>query len=154
MPCCWASAWSNRARESTERDKAAGDGARATNPGTAAAAGSGSLLREDRGGSSPIRRRRLLLVVFVGANFVAATFLAWLPSYIFERFNLGLSSFVADLDVLAARQSAGRGCWAAWRPTGRRGGRRGGRIRVQSAGPDPGRAVRVPDRMVDVGARS
>ena len=38
------------------------------------------------------RAAALLLVTFVGANFVAAAFLTWLPTYIFERFDLGLSS--------------------------------------------------------------
>lgn len=33
----------------------------------------------------------LLLAVFVGANFVAATFLTWLPLYIFEKFHVKLA---------------------------------------------------------------
>jgi MFS family permease len=33
----------------------------------------------------------LLLAVFVGANFVATAFMTWLPSYIAERFALGLA---------------------------------------------------------------
>jgi MFS family permease len=33
----------------------------------------------------------LLLGVFVGANFVAATFLSWLPMFIYRNFKLGLS---------------------------------------------------------------
>ena len=95
----------------------------------------------------------LLLAVFVGANFVAATFLAWLPLYIFEKFELEPGQFVADLDGLAARQPA----WAPWRrrgrPTGPRDGSAGGRIRVQSLGLILARAVRLPDRLVDVGSR-
>ncbi len=34
---------------------------------------------------------RLLLLVFVGANFVAMTFLTWMPSFLFEKFQLRLS---------------------------------------------------------------
>ncbi len=34
----------------------------------------------------------ILLLVFVGANFVATTFLAWLPTYVFRNFDLGLTS--------------------------------------------------------------
>jgi MFS family permease len=75
----------------------------------------------------------LLLVVFVGANFVAATFLAWLPSYIFDRFNLGLSSssLTSTFWPLASLPGAVFGGVAAdW--ASRRA--RGGRIRVQSMG--------------------
>jgi MFS family permease len=75
----------------------------------------------------------LLLLVFVGANFVAATFLAWLPSYIFERFDLGLtsSSFTSTFWPLASLPGAVFGGIAAdW--SSRRSS--GGRILVQSAG--------------------
>jgi len=75
----------------------------------------------------------LLLLVFVGANFVAAAFLAWLPSYIFERFELGLSSssLTSTFWPLASLPGAVCGGIAAdW--TSRRW--RGGRIMVQSAG--------------------
>ena len=37
------------------------------------------------------RAAMLLLCVFIGANFVAATFLAWLPTFIYEAFGLSLS---------------------------------------------------------------
>ena len=68
----------------------------------------------------------LLLTVFVGANFVAATFLAWLPLYIFEKFKLGLadSSMISTAWPLASL--FGRARAVAWRPTGRPGGRRAG----------------------------
>ena len=36
----------------------------------------------------------MLLVVFVGANFVAAAFLTWLPTFIYEQFGLSLSALV------------------------------------------------------------
>jgi MFS family permease len=75
----------------------------------------------------------LLLLVFVGANFVAATFLAWLPSYIFERFDLGLSSssLTSTFWPLASLPGALLGGVAADWSSSRW---RGGRIRVQSLG--------------------
>jgi len=75
----------------------------------------------------------LLLGVFVGANFVAATFLTWLPTFIFEDFKLGLggSSFTSTFWPLASLPGAVLGGvaadWAARRWNG-------GRIRVQSLG--------------------
>ncbi len=75
----------------------------------------------------------LLLCVFVGANFVGATFLAWLPLYIFERFDLGVysSSLTSTFWPLASLPGAVCGGAAAdWAQTRRRGGR----IRVQSLG--------------------
>ncbi len=75
----------------------------------------------------------LLLGVFVGANFVAATFLAWLPSFIFERFDLELSSsaLASTFWPLASLPGAVFGGVAAdWAGTRSRGGR----IRVQSLG--------------------
>jgi MFS family permease len=75
----------------------------------------------------------LLLVVFCGANFVAATFLTWLPSYIFERFELGIwiSSLTSTFWPLASLPGALLGGVAADSLSRRH---RGGRIRVQSAG--------------------
>jgi MFS family permease len=75
----------------------------------------------------------LLLAVFVGANFVAATFLAWLPSYIFERFDLGVSdsSITSTFWPLASLPGAVCGGIAADRAARRW---KGGRIRVQSLG--------------------
>jgi len=32
-----------------------------------------------------------LIVVFIGANFVAAVFLTWLPTYLFQRFHMSLT---------------------------------------------------------------
>ncbi len=75
----------------------------------------------------------VLLLVFIGANFVAATFLAWLPAYIFRHFQLGLkvsalASVVWPLASLPGAISGGvLADWAARRS-------RGGRIRVQSVG--------------------
>jgi len=75
----------------------------------------------------------LLLAVFVGANFVAATFLTWLPMYIFEGFDLGLSSSSLTSTFWPLASLPGALCggvaadWAARRA-------RGGRIRTQSLG--------------------
>jgi MFS family permease len=75
----------------------------------------------------------LLFTVFVGANFVAATFLTWLPTFIFETFDLGLdnAAFTSTFWPLASLPGALLGGIAA-----DRGARRtkGGRIRVQSLG--------------------
>jgi MFS family permease len=96
------------------------------------AAGSGSLIEKvTRILTNPAAA--LLLLVFVGANFVAATFLTWLPSYIFERFELGIakSSFTSTFWPLASLPGAVLGGVAADRASRRS---RGGRIRVQSFG--------------------
>jgi MFS family permease len=75
----------------------------------------------------------LLLAVFVGANFVAATFLAWLPLFIHDRFHTGLAdsstiSTVWSLSSLVGALYGGIAAdWAARRlPSGR--------ILVQSLG--------------------
>ena len=67
----------------------------------------------------------LLLCVFVGANFVAATFLAWLPSLVERAFGLGLtqSAFTSAVWPLASVPRGGTrgmagptpGCAASWR---------------------------------------
>jgi MFS family permease len=75
----------------------------------------------------------LLLCVFVGANFVASTFLTWIPTFIFERFDLGVdySAFTSTVWPLASLPGAIWGGIAADRAARRR---RGGRIRVQVLG--------------------
>ncbi len=75
----------------------------------------------------------LLLAVFVGANFVAATFLAWLPLYLFEKFDLELanSSLISTAWPLASLVGAlGGGVAADWAARHSSGGR----ILVQSVG--------------------
>jgi MFS family permease len=75
----------------------------------------------------------LLLGVFVGANFVAATFLTWLPMFISRHFKLGLSdsgltSMLWPLASLPGALMAGvMADWAVRRW-------RGGRIGVQGVG--------------------
>ncbi len=75
----------------------------------------------------------LLFAVFVGANFVAATFLTWLPTFIFEAFDVGLdnASFTSTFWPLASLPGALLGGFAADRAARRTSG---GRIRVQSLG--------------------
>ncbi|MGP0068467.1 MAG: MFS transporter [Isosphaeraceae bacterium] len=75
----------------------------------------------------------LLLSVFIGANFVAATFLAWLPLFIFEKFKLELagSSMISTAWPIASLFGAlGGGVAADW--AARRSA--GGRILIQSLG--------------------
>jgi MFS family permease len=75
----------------------------------------------------------LLLVTFFGANFVAGVFLTWLTTYIFERFDLGLSSSAATSTYWPLASLPGvllGGLAADWRSRYSRGGR----IRVQSLG--------------------
>ncbi len=57
----------------------------------------------------------LLFAVFVGANFVAATFLTWLPTFIFEAFDVGLhnASFTSTFWPLASLPGALLGGFAA-----------------------------------------
>jgi MFS family permease len=75
----------------------------------------------------------LLLAVFVGANFVAATFLAWLPLYIFEKFRMGLADSSTISTTWSLASLCGALCggiaadWAARRSAG-------GRIVIQSLG--------------------
>ena len=75
----------------------------------------------------------LLLAVFVGANFVAATFLTWLPLFIYRKFDMSVSGSSTTSTVWSLASLAGALCggvladWAARR-------RRGGRVRVQSLG--------------------
>ena len=88
----------------------------------------------------------LLLAVFVGANFVAATFLTWLPLYIFEKFELDLadSSLISTVWPLASLAGAlGGGVAADW--AARRS--RGRADPDPEPRPDPGRSVRLPDRI-------
>jgi MFS family permease len=75
----------------------------------------------------------LLLLVFLGANFVAATFLAWLPAYVSRSFKLGLSdsSLTSMFWPLASLPGAVCGGILADRAAL---ASRAGRIRVQSLG--------------------
>jgi MFS family permease len=77
---------------------------------------------------------RILMVVFVGANFVAAIFLTWMPSFLTRKFNMSLS--MAGLNATAWLQVASvlgvlSGGWLADRLIRRR---RGGRMMTQSVG--------------------
>ena len=89
----------------------------------------------------------LLLCVFVGANFVAATFLTWLTQFIYEKFSMSLSvsstlSTAWSLSSLAG--SALRRC--ACRLAG--ADEQGGPDQGPEPGPGSGSAFRVPGRVV------
>jgi MFS family permease len=75
----------------------------------------------------------LLLCVFIGANFVAATFLAWLPSLVQRQFKLDLttSGLTSTVWPMASVPGAILGGWLADRWALRAGG---GRIRSQALG--------------------
>lgn len=75
----------------------------------------------------------MLLVVFIGANFVAAAFLTWLPSLVGRGFDLGLAGSAVTSTVwpLSSVPGAILGGWLADRAARRF---RGGRILVQAVG--------------------
>lgn len=75
----------------------------------------------------------MLLLVFVGANFVAAALLVWLPSMVGRALDLGLSgsAFTSTLWALASVPGAAIGGWLADRAARRSAG---GRIRTQALG--------------------
>ena len=74
------------------------------------------------------------MLVFVGANYVAMTFLVWMPSFLFEKFSLkltraGLAATVFIQLASAAAAPVGGWLadkWSAWHP--------GGRMMVQAIG--------------------
>ena len=75
----------------------------------------------------------LLLCVFIGANFVAAAFLTWLPTFIFRKFAMGVSGSSMTSTIWPLASLAGALCGgvlADWAATYRKGGR----IMVQSFG--------------------
>jgi MFS family permease len=76
----------------------------------------------------------VLIAVFVGANFVAAIFLTWMPSFLNRKFNMSLS--MAGLNATAWLQVASvlgvlSGGWLADRLIRRH---RGGRMMTQAIG--------------------
>jgi MFS family permease len=79
------------------------------------------------------RTAALLLVVFLAANFVATTFLAWLPAYVSRSFKLGLTDSAQTSVFWALASLPGAVCGGALADWARRR-YRGGRIRVQSLG--------------------
>jgi MFS family permease len=74
-----------------------------------------------------------LLAVFVGANFVAATFLTWLPTFIGRKFAQGLSSSALISTAWPLASLVGALCGGMLADLAARK-RKGGRIRVQSLG--------------------
>jgi MFS family permease len=76
----------------------------------------------------------MLLVVFAGANFVAATLLAWLPDFVFTRYALDLSQSATVAGVFFPGGNAvGALCGGALADAAARRVR-GGRVLVQAAG--------------------
>ncbi len=79
------------------------------------------------------RAAAMLLCVFIGANFVAAAFLTWLPTFIYRKFAMGVSDSSTTSTVWPLASLVGALCggvladWAARH-------RKGGRILVQSLG--------------------
>jgi MFS family permease len=116
-------------RKQTDPELAGGSG---WDDGPAAAAGSASLAEKLRRiASHPAAL--VLLAVFIGANFVAATFLAWLPTFIFRYFQGGLSSSSATSTLWPMASLVGALCGGVMADRAARRSR-SGRIRVQSLG--------------------
>lgn len=79
------------------------------------------------------RAALMLLSVFIGANFVAATFLTWLPTFIYETFGLSLSGSSTTSAVWSLSSLIGAVLGGFLADRAARSGK-GGRIRVQSLG--------------------
>jgi MFS family permease len=90
-------------------------------------------LREKIARISSNRAAVLLLCVFIGANFVAATFLTWLPLFIHSKFGLSVSESSTTSTVWSLASLAGAICGGVLADRAVRR-RPGGRIRVQSLG--------------------
>ncbi len=91
----------------------------------------------------------MLLCVFIGANFVAAAFLTWLPTFIFRKFSDGRLGLFHHLDRVAPGQS---GRSALRRSAGRPGGPAAqGRTHPRAGSwPDSRGPVRVPGGVVHI----
>ena len=80
----------------------------------------------------------LLIVVFMGANFVAVVFLAWMPTFLYEKFHMSLSmagfSATAYLQIASVLGVLSGGFLAD--ATVKRGGKwqQGGRVFTQAVG--------------------
>ena len=75
----------------------------------------------------------MLLCVFVGANFVAAAFLTWLPTFIYRKFSMNISGSSTTSTVWPLASLVGALCGGVLADRASRY-RRGGRIGVQSLG--------------------
>ncbi len=75
----------------------------------------------------------LLLCVFVGANFVAAAFLTWLPTFIYRKFAMGVSGSSTTSTIWSLASLVGALCGGVLADRAARH-RKGGRIGVQSLG--------------------
>jgi len=75
----------------------------------------------------------LQLGVFIGANFVAAAFLTWLPTFIYRKFSMDISDSSTTSIVWPLASLVGALCGGVLADRAARR-RKGGRIRVQSVG--------------------
>jgi MFS family permease len=75
----------------------------------------------------------MLLCIFVGANFVAAAFLTWLPTFIYRKFSLDISDSSTTSTVWPLASLVGALCGGVLADRAARY-RKGGRTRVQSLG--------------------
>ncbi len=115
MRCCWDTLWSNHAAAPAPRSRPIPIGP-ATRKTARTRGTEGLLGKVIRFVANPAAA--LLLLVFVGANFVAGTFLTWLPSYIFERFETGLWRLVTDVDASGRWRACPARSGAGSRPIG------------------------------------
>ncbi len=75
----------------------------------------------------------MLLCIFVGANFVAAALLTWLPTFIYRKFSMDISDSSTTSTVWPPASLVGALCGGVPADRAARQ-RKGGRIRVQSLG--------------------
>ena len=91
----------------------------------------------------------LLLCVFIGANFVAAAFLTWLPTFIYRKFSMDVADSSTTSTVWPLASLVGALCGGCMADLG--GPASQGRADPGAEpGPDPGCPVRLPGRMVGV----
>ncbi len=77
---------------------------------------------------------RLLLLAFVGANFVAALFLVWTPTFLIEKFGYKLSTAGLNATIFIHAASALSGPLSGWLADAWSVRRPGARMLVQAAG--------------------
>ena len=77
---------------------------------------------------------RLLLLAFVGANFVAALFLVWTPTFLIEKFGFKLGAAGLSATVFIHAASALSGPLSGWAADAWSVRRPGARMLVQAAG--------------------
>jgi MFS family permease len=76
----------------------------------------------------------LLMAVFVGANFVAMIFLAWMPSFLHDRFGMSLTMSGVNATLWFQVMSVLGAVYGGWLADRWAQRRRGGRMAVQALG--------------------